>query len=135
MSAPKFVPPEDESIKITAEGIERFRNDYQALIDTIEASGANVLVSTQMMAGLPNCEPMDRYLGDTPQQIQTNSEIAQAITDAVREVAAANDLPFADIAADVPCNDSLLGDSIHLTREGHRVVAEAWADHFQFGSY
>lgn len=128
--APKFAPPEDASIQVTGAGMKRFRDDYQALIDAVQASGAKVIISTQMMAGSPQCERLDRYLGSTPQQIQTNRQIARSITETVRELATVNHLPLVDIAADVPCDETLLGDAIHLTRQGHRLVAAAWAEHW-----
>lgn len=126
--APQFAPPADSLTTITSEGMERFRADYQSLIEAVQASGASVLVSTQLMAGGDDCEDLDSFLGNTPSQIQTNREIGQSISEAVRDLAAVNQLPLVDVARVVPCNDELLGDAIHLTRRGHAEVARAWAE-------
>jgi lysophospholipase L1-like esterase len=127
-AAPQFAPPADASTQITAEGAQAFRNDLKELLASIRRSGAQAVISTQLMAANPGCENLDRYLGETPQQIETNQMIGRWITQTMRDVAAESSTPLFDVANEVPCQPDLLGDAIHLTREGHRQVAVAWAN-------
>ena len=125
---PQFAPPADASTKITKEGAKAFRNDLHDLLAAINRSDAQPVISTQLMAANPDCDNLGLYLGQTPQQIETNQKIGRWITQTMRDVAEESQTPLFDIAKNVSCQPDLLGDAIHLTREGHRQVADSWAN-------
>ncbi len=125
---PVFAPPQSSNSAITDAGAEGFRSDYIALLEAVKASGARPVISTQVMASNERCEGLEGYLGDTPRQQQANRAIGQWITRTVRELAIEHQLLLVDCDQEIPCNVSTLGDTIHLTKEGHRQVAELWAE-------
>lgn len=125
---PQFAPPADASTMITVEGSRAFRNDLQGLLSSVRRSDVQAVISTQLMAANPGCENLDRYLGHTPQQIETNQMIGRWITQTMRDVARESRVPLFDVAQNVACHSDLLGDAIHLTRDGHRQVAISWAN-------
>lgn len=124
---PRFAPPPESSLRITTEGSAAFKADLQMLIDAIRSSGATPVISTQLMASGPSAEGLDTYLGDSPDQIEASRTIGAWITTTMKEFAETNEVQLIDCAAQVPCNPVTLGDAIHLTERGHRMVAEAWA--------
>ncbi len=126
-AAPQFAPPASKSTKVTELGTKSFQSDLRSLIHSIRQSGALPVISTQIMASNQNCIGLDDYLGSEKTQISTNREIGEWITDQLRLTADQEQIPLLDCAFELPCNKKILGDAIHLTAEGHRVVAELWA--------
>lgn len=124
---PRFAPPPESSLQITSEGATAFKADLQALIDAIRSSGATPIISTQLMASGSTAEGLEEYLGDSPDQIAASRTIGAWITTTMKQAAETNAVPLVDCAAQVPCNPGTLGDAIHLTEQGHQLVAEAWA--------
>ena len=125
--SPQFAPPEDASTNITSAGAKAFRRNLEDLIETVQSSGAKILVSTQLMAGGSDCKGLDHFLGNSSAQITANQKLARWISNTIREVSRDQGVPLADVARRIPCNEKLLGDAIHLTRKGHEAVAFAWS--------
>ncbi|MCA9065477.1 MAG: SGNH/GDSL hydrolase family protein [Planctomycetaceae bacterium] len=126
--APKFAPPQSAAAQIVPAAADRFRSDLKAMIAIIRTAGAVPVISTQVMAADDRCVSLDRYLGDTPQQIEHNRQLGQWVANQLREAALQQGVHLIDTARLVPCDDQILGDAIHLTAHGHQLVAEAWAD-------
>ena len=136
---PQFVPPSSRGRQnsdqggqisepqITKAGAHGFRSDLRELIKSIRRSGATPVISTQIMASNSNCHNLDRYLGNSDTQIRTNREIGQWITDTMRSTADLENVLLIDCARELPCDPQILGDPIHLTRAGHKIVADLWA--------
>lgn len=124
--SPVFAPPESADSQMSPIGKANFRREYAALIQTIEASGAMPVISTQVMATGEHCQGLRSYLGSSPQQIAANEAIGRWIVDTEREMAGRMNLPLIDCEREIPCNEQTLGDSIHLTSLGHEQVAELW---------
>ena len=113
---------------MTEPGAAGFQQDLQALIAAIKTSGAQPVICTQVMAATQGCSGLDSFLGNTENQILANRKIGQWITQSLRDYAASNNISLIDAAQLVPCDQSNLGDAIHLTESGHLQVAEVWAD-------
>ncbi len=126
-TAPQFAPPSSVDVKVTAAGAAGFRQDLTLLLEAIEKSGATPIVSTQVMASGEHCDGLERFLGNSAEQIEANRRIGSWITNQMREFAQSRSLLLVDCAAEVKCNGAVLGDAIHLTKEGHARVAERWA--------
>ncbi|KAA1258404.1 GDSL-like Lipase/Acylhydrolase [Rubripirellula obstinata] len=124
--SPVFAPPQSPNSRVTKDGGEAFRRDYIALIESVKASGAVPVISTQLMASSQHCEGLESFLGDAPEQIAANQAIGQWVANTVRQLAIEHDLLLIDCNQIIPCNKTTLGDPIHLTQEGHRQVAQAW---------
>ncbi len=127
-AAPQFAPPADDSLTIKDAGAERFNRDLDNLIAAVTNSGAKVWVSTQLMAANDQCKSMERFLGQSPAQIETNRRLGRRVSESVRQAAARNGVELIEIADCVACSDATLGDAIHPTATGHRLIAECWAD-------
>ncbi|WP_442506950.1 SGNH/GDSL hydrolase family protein [Novipirellula sp. SH528] len=123
---PVFAAPESSNSQMSESGKRQFRDDFKALVKAVEESGAVPVVSTQVMATSEHCEGLDWHLGSTSKQIAANQVIGRWIVDTEREIAADNQLLLIDCTKEVPCSDDTLGDPIHLTKKGHRLVAELW---------
>ncbi|PQO25381.1 lipase [Blastopirellula marina] len=124
---PQFAPPPSVSTQIVPESAERFRETMTAMIEAIRESGATPVISTQVMAAGSECDSLDKYLGETPEQIAHNAELGKWLTSEIRQRAQKHEVRLIDTAAAVPCSEEVLGDAIHLTAHGHQLVAEAWA--------
>lgn len=125
-STPKFAPPADSQSTVNAAGADLFSREYRALIEAIRDSDAVPIVSTQVMAAGQGCSGLDKYLGETRAQIEANRAIGQWITRCIRQTAVQEQVNIIDCAADLPCDATMLGDAIHLTKHGHQLVAELW---------
>ncbi len=123
---PVFAAPESAKSQITPIGAANFRREYAGLVQTIEASGAVPVISTQVMATGEHCQGLRSYLGSTPQQIAANEAIGRWIVNTERELAAEMNVSLIDCEREIPCDEQTLGDPIHLTRLGHEQVAELW---------
>ena len=130
--APVFVPPAKSSSMIATDPpddiTETFRKDFRALISSIRKSGARAVVCTQLMAAGQDDSNLKQFLGSTPEQIEANDRLGTLITDAIRDEAKQSNVPLIDVAKLIQCDRSLLGDAIHLTKQGHYEVAVCWAD-------
>lgn len=124
---PQFAPPPSVSTQVVPASAERFRETMAAMIQAIRESGATPVISTQVMAAGSECDSLDKYLGDTPEQVAHNIELGQWLTREIRELAVKHEVSLIDTAAAVPCSEEVLGDAIHLTAQGHQLVAETWA--------
>lgn len=129
---PRFVPPSVQGgpaakTQIAEAGIRNFKSDLLALVESVRGSGAAPIISTQIMACNPRCQDVDEYLGKSEAQIRSNRATGQWITDTMRSTAQAENIPLIDCAEELPCDRKVLGDAIHLTRSGHKIVAELWA--------
>ena len=130
--APRFAPPSSKGgrvseTRITEAGAHGFRSDLLDLVESIRRSGATPVISTQVTASNSNCHNLDRYLGNSDAQIRANREIGQWITDTMRSTAHMENVLLIDCASELPCDPQILGDPIHLTRTGHKIVADLWA--------
>jgi lysophospholipase L1-like esterase len=123
---PKFAPPADASTVVTEAGAQIFLHELHALVDTIRRSGAQPVLSTQVMAANSNAHELESFLGNTPEQVDANRRIGQWITEAIRGTANEMQVPLIDAAAELADRSDLLGDAIHLTEKGHRELAEIW---------
>lgn len=45
----------------------------------------------------------------------------------MRSTADMENVLLVDCASELPCDPQILGDPIHLTRTGHKIVADLWA--------
>jgi lysophospholipase L1-like esterase len=127
-SSPVFAPPAESATVVSGAGGALFERRLRQLLDSIEDSGAEPILCTQVMAGGQNCDGLEVFLGEEPEQIAANRSVARWITETIRRVARERHTELVDCAATVPCNSMNLGDAIHLTELGHQKVAEAWAD-------
>lgn len=127
-SSPVFAPPAERAVAVSDAGGILFESRLLGLLESIRDSGAEPILCTQVMAGGPECEGLDAFLGSEPEQVLANRSVARWITSTIRRVAQERSIVLVDCAADVPCNSENLGDAIHLTELGHQEVAEAWAD-------
>ena len=124
--APQFAPPASSSNQVTERGGEAFREELEKTIDAIFAAGARPVLATQIMAsGSANAE-LDDYLGSSPEQVAANRRIGRWLTTCIREVASERNVPLIDSAAEIEANSATLGDAIHLSEQGHKLVAESW---------
>lgn len=125
--APQFAPPAAPETAIEPARASDFRNEFAALLEAIKRSGAIPIVSTQVMAASSHCEDLDEYLGNDLEQVTVNRKLGNWILDTERDIAASQKILLIDCAAELSCNKTVLGDAIHLTREGHVAVADLWA--------
>lgn len=124
--APKFAPPASSSNQITERGGEAFRNELEKTIDSIMAAGARPVLATQVMASGSASPELDDFLGSSPEQVAANRKIGRWLTNCVREVASKRNVLLIDCAAEIEANTETLGDAIHLSEQGHKLVAESW---------
>jgi lysophospholipase L1-like esterase len=124
---PRFAPPSSASTKVTEAGAREFQRELDRLIDAITTSGAAPIISTQISASAVDCKHLNQFLGSTPQQIEANRKIGNWISTTMRNTASDRDIELVDCAKLANCEQELLGDTIHLTKLGHEVVAKAWA--------
>ncbi len=129
--APQFAPPSSANAHVTELGAQSFDTDLKELISSIRGTGATPVISTQIMASNPDCQELDDYLGSDESQISANRQVGEWICAKLRETAYDENILLIDCAADLPCNKAVLGDAIHLTQEGHRIVAALWAKGLQ----
>lgn len=127
-ASPKFASTASADARITNERREPFRSDFRELIKQVRESGADTIISTQWMASHPSCQDLNEFVGSSPEQVQNNRELGQWIAGEVRLMAAKENRPLIDGAAELTCDRQLLGDAMHLTREGHRQMAGVWAE-------
>ncbi len=127
LRAPQFTPPASSTTQVTEAGGQAFRQELQALVEAIRESGAQPVISTQVMAASKHCQDLSGYLGSSPEQVAANRRIGQWISGTLREVAAQEQLPLVDCARQLSCDPEMLGDAIHLTAHGHQQVARLWA--------
>ncbi len=125
---PQFAPPPSASTEIVPESAQQFRQTMATMIEAIRESGATPVISTQIMAAGSECDSLDQYLGETPEQVAHNRKLGQWLTDEIRSLAQKHDVRLIDTADAVPCSEDILGDAIHLTAKGHKLVAETWAN-------
>ncbi|MBA2113887.1 SGNH/GDSL hydrolase family protein [Bremerella alba] len=124
---PQFAPPPSVSTEVVPESAARFREKLVAMIQAIRDSGAVPVISTQVMAAGSQCDSLDKYLGETPEQVAHNTELGRWLNREIQQLAEQNEVTLMDTAAAVPCSEEVLGDAIHLTAHGHQLVAETWA--------
>lgn len=124
--APKFASPLAKGP--TESGKAYFAEQLRLLVDAIRAAGAHPVIATQLMAATSKNEQLAKLLGETEEQIAANREVGQWLTEHLRDVATANAISLIDVAAAVECDESILGDAIHLTRLGHEKVADEWTE-------
>ena len=125
---PQFAPPPSASTEIVDQSADKFRDTMAELIQAIRESGAVPVIATQVSAAGRECENLNRFLGDTPEQVTNNAELGRWLADEIRHLARQHEVTLIDTAAKVPCDETILGDAIHLTAHGHQLVAEAWAE-------
>lgn len=125
-AAPKFASP--LSAGPTARGKEYFAEQLRLLIEAIQAAGAQPVIATQLMAATSKNEQLAKLLGQTEEQIDANREVGQWLTEHIRDVATQCGIPLIDVAESIECDESILGDAIHLTRLGHEKVANVWTE-------
>lgn len=127
--APKFAPPASVDATITDVGSKGFQEDLEALLASIKRAGSVPIISTQLMASATTCSGLDEYLGENDAQRTSNRIIGEWITDSMRKAANEQGLELIDVAGELPCDPSMLGDAIHPTQLGHRRIGEVWAEH------
>jgi lysophospholipase L1-like esterase len=125
----QFAPPLTTSLHPTEAGTRRFLGNLHTLADEIEKSGARLLICCQMIATHPDLDPsVHKYLSENEAHRNHMIELGAWLHDRLEEFAQERDAVWID--AWIPPHEALLGDAIHLTREGERAVAEMWYESF-----
>lgn len=127
---PKFAPPATSRNQVTERGGEAFRDEIEKMLDSITAAGARPVLATQVMASGSASLELDDYLGSSPEQVAANRKIGKWLTNCVREVASERNVLLIDCANEIEANTETLGDAIHLSEQGHKLVAESWLSGF-----
>lgn len=125
---PRFAPPADVYDAISPEDENAFVAEVQELLHAIRESGAQAVLSTQLLAANGNDAQLDSFLGTSREQIENNRKLGQWLTRTIRDIGEQTQTPVIDVAAQLAAGPDLLSDAIHLTEAGHRAVAEVWAN-------
>ena len=101
-------------------GLARFHEQYQELIDEI-----------RMMTDCP-IVLMEPFIFPFPTEYATWEDELHSMCDCIKELATSNSLTFLPLWKDLRCAANSEGyseittDGIHLTPNGHRIIAQKW---------
>ncbi|MEM7476049.1 MAG: SGNH/GDSL hydrolase family protein [Planctomycetota bacterium] len=126
--APKFTPPSSASTNVSFAGGELFRSELLKMISAIRNSGATPVLSTQVMAATSDATELEPFLGNSKEQIEANKKIGRWLSNCIREVAQEQKVALIDCGATIETSENVLGDAIHLSQQGHRLVAKTWKE-------
>jgi lysophospholipase L1-like esterase len=120
-----------------AEGLELYRQRYDALLAEIAASGATAVPMTFALAWpgdfTPEEEPRVRaslhiWLDPVGIALQDGPDVVERQNQAIEDLSREHDLPLARVAGAVPHDARHFVDACHLTAAGNRRIAEVLAD-------
>lgn len=124
----RLAPAKLTDARAHVHGIERFRKDLADLADTVQISGAKLVVCTQAMAARPDVEPALRQsLGSTENVVAAVIELGGLLSAELEKFAKRRQLPFIDVRAEIAPTTENLGDYVHLTVIGEDRLATIWS--------
>jgi len=130
-SEARFAIPASAESKPTESGTTYFRDELKLLLQTIRHSGAEPILSTQLMAATSEDPQLRSYLGAEAQAQEANQTTGRWLTEHIRLAAKEFNIQLIDVAAEIEVTQQHLGDAIHLTAFGHEAVAKQWAEGLQ----
>ena len=99
----------------------------QATLDDLHQAGARVIVCSQATRAHPDVPPAARdYLSTDVQHAQKIIQMGVYLRDTLQQFSHDNGIEFLDVYNEIPPNAEMLGDDIHLTRRGERLLASIW---------
>lgn len=121
----KLVPPVSVSVTPTEEGRGRFRENLNTLADRIEQLDAQLIVCCPLMAAHPEVqEGLYEYLSEDRRQRDELIQLGKSLHDELQKFAVERDAIWID--AWQPPTREILGDAIHLTKQGEAMMADLW---------
>lgn len=124
----RFVPPPAARSEPTKAGAEQFRENLHALLEEIEAGGAQPVIVAQVMAADADAsDDVRSYLGATLAQQQQNAALGQWVQQTLAEIATEAQVPFVNASSVIAPTSEHLADAIHLTPAGEAKLAELLA--------
>ncbi|GIW99281.1 MAG: hypothetical protein KatS3mg111_2614 [Pirellulaceae bacterium] len=125
---PVFTPPPAPGTRITEAGAAVFEREYRELVRGIRQLGAIPVVSEQLTAACSGCSDVERFLGASPEQVETNRRLGQWVQQAVRRIAEEEGAESVAVCGVVTCDGTTLGDAIHPTAVGYQAIVARWCE-------
>lgn len=123
-----FAPPAHVGTTPTPAGTKLFRETLQRLVAEIHDSGADVIICSQATFAHSNAaQSVWQHLGSTPEDAERTIRLGEWLRNFLANFAVENNLPFFDVYNLIPPTEAMLGDAIHLTRQGEERLAEILA--------
>ena len=127
---PHMAPPAEVRLKPTSIGSQQLRENLEQLAAEIEASGAQMIVCAQACGAHPEVSDELRLQLDAQERVPAARMVplAQMLHETLHALAERHQAPFVDAYEAIPPTEENLGDYIHLTPRGERLLAELLAE-------
>lgn len=120
-----FAPPAHVGTTPTPAGTSLFRDTLARLVAEIRESGAEVIICSQATFAHSSADQsVWQHLGSTPKDAERTIRLGEWLRNFLADFAAENELTFVDVYNLIPPTETMLGDAIHLTRQGEERLAE-----------
>ena len=125
----QFVPDQAGSAVPTEAGLKQFRENLERLADAVESIDAKLIVCTQALAAHPNAtESLRQQVSSDSATAQQMTDLAELLHDELTEFANRHDALLWDVFEQIPANETMLRDYVHLTHVGEKALADIWAE-------